>query len=266
MFAVQGMQQVHRQTRASVTSGSCSGGSPAPRTVPNIQFLFLVFLYFVFCILYVICIFCWHLYWKSFAGWKRSASNFDQNLLRMASAAAHIDRQHWRLQRLKILPLARCSWLMQASSPAASTINILITKHHHHQNLHRHTLSPWQDAFFALFQQLSALQALCSVHCVHYFSTFQETTFQGGTIDGANYANFKSMFVCLYFEFCILYFQSDTRDDANDANFKSILRNPGQKSLRENLPAVMQPVFQPSCNHVDGNNENVENVQRIKML
>ena len=63
--------------------------------------------------------------------------------------------------------------------------------------------------FVALFQQLSALQALCSVHlvhcvhCVHYFSTFQETTFQGGTIDGANYANFKSMFVCLYFVFCI---------------------------------------------------------------
>ena len=58
MFAVQGMQQVHRQTRASVTSGSCIGGSPAPRTVPNIQFLFLVFLYLVFCILYfVICIF-----------------------------------------------------------------------------------------------------------------------------------------------------------------------------------------------------------------
>ena len=58
---------------------------------------------------------------------------------------------------------------------------------------------------------------------------------------------------------------------ANDANFKSILRNPGQKRLRGNLPAVMQPVFQP-CNHVDGNNENVEhdknveNVQRIKML
>ena len=131
--------------------------------------------------------------------------------------------------------------------------------------------------FVALFQQLSALQALCSVHCVHcvhcvhYFSTFQETTFQGGTIDGANYANFKSMFVCLYFEFCILYFQSGTRDDANDANFKSILRNPGQKRLRGNLPAVMQPVFQP-CNHVDANNENVENdknvenVQRIKML
>ena len=114
MFTVQGMQQVHRQTRASVTSGSCSGGSPAPRTVPNIQFLFLVFLYFVFCTLYfVICIFYCHLYWKSFAGWKRSASNFDQNLLRMASAAAHIDRQHWRLQRLKILPLARCSWCKQ---------------------------------------------------------------------------------------------------------------------------------------------------------
>ena len=71
--------------------------------------------------------------------------------------------------------------------------------------------------------------------------------------------------VCLYFEFCILFFQSGTRDDANDANFKSILRNPGQKRLRENLPAVMQPVFQP-CNHVDGNNGNVENVQRIKML
>ena len=172
MFAVQGMQQVHRQTRASVTSGSCIGGSPAPRTVPNIQFLFLVFLYFVFCLLhFVICILYWHLYWKSFAGWKRSASNFDQNLLRMASAAAHIDRQHWRLQRLKILPLARCSWLMQASSPAASTINILIiitTKNHHHQNLHLHTLSPWQDAFFALFQQLSALRALCSVHCALY--------------------------------------------------------------------------------------------------
>ena len=80
--------------------------------------------------------------------------------------------------------------------------------------------------------------------------------------------------VCLYFEFCILYFQSGTRDDANDVNFKSILRNPEQKRLRGNLPAVMQPVFQP-CNHVDANNENVENdknvqnvqnVQRIKML
>ena len=99
---------------------------------------------------------------------------------------------------------------------------------------------------------------------MHYFSTFQETTFQGGTIDGANYANFKSMFVCLYFEFCILYFQSGTRDDANDANFKSILRNSGQKRLRGNLPAVMQPVFQPSCNHVDGNDENVENFKELK--
>ena len=62
--------------------------------------------------------------------------------------------------------------------------------------------------FFALFLQLSALQALCSVHsahCVHYFSTFQETTFQGGTIDGANYSTSR---VCLYvfilnFVFCI---------------------------------------------------------------
>ena len=101
MFTVQGMQQVHRQTRASVTSGSCIGGSLAPRTVPNIQFLFLVFLYFVFCLLYfVICILYWHLYWKSFAGWKRSASNFDQNLLRMASAAAHIDRRRSQLHQL----------------------------------------------------------------------------------------------------------------------------------------------------------------------
>ena len=148
MFAVQGMQQAPRQTRASLTSGSCIGCSPAPRTVPNIQFLFLVFLYFVFCILYfVICIFYWHLYWKSFAGWKRSASNFDQNLLRMASAAAHIDRHHWRLQRLKILPLARCSWLVQAS--AASTINILIIILKIFIKIN--TLSPWQDAFCCTF-------------------------------------------------------------------------------------------------------------------
>ena len=148
MFAVQGMQQAHRQTRASLTSGSCIGCSPAPRTVPNIQFLFLVFLYFVFCILYLIfCNFLLAFVLEVLFRLKRSASNFDQNLLRMASAAAHIDRHHWRLQRLKILPLARCSWLVQAS--AASTINILIIILKIFIKIN--TLSLWQDAFCCTF-------------------------------------------------------------------------------------------------------------------